>query len=253
VTPKAMWEVPSKPSDSRSRCHAATLRGCVVLAVALVAGCAMGPSREDPFEPSNRVMYQVSDAIDTAVVKPVAQAYVDVVPQPIRAGVSNFFNNIDDLVSAVNDLLQGKLDKFGDDLGRVVLNTGFGLGGIFDLASMIGIERGNEDFGQTFGVWGFPQGPYLYVPLFGPTTVRDGTGTVVRIAVGGPVGYIPNVAVRNSLYGIGAVDLRAQALETSSMIDTAALDRYLFIRNAYLQRRRYLLYDGKPPPEPEEP
>jgi len=135
----------------------------------------------------------------------------------------------------------------------VVLNTGFGLGGIFDLASMIGIERGNEDFGQTFGVWGFPQGPYLYVPLFGPTTVRDGTGTVVRIAVGGPVGYIPNVAVRNSLYGIGAVDLRAQALETSSMIDTAALDRYLFIRNAYLQRRRYLLYDGKPPPEPEEP
>jgi len=213
----------------------------------------MGPSREDPFEPSNRVMYQVSDAIDTAVVKPVAQAYVDVVPQPIRAGVSNFFNNIDDMVSAVNDLLQGKLDKLGDDLGRVVLNTGFGLGGIFDLASMIGIERGNEDFGQTFGVWGFPQGPYLYVPLFGPTTVRDGTGTVVRIAVGGPVGYIPNVAVRNSLYGIGAVDLRAQALETSSMIDTAALDRYLFIRNAYLQRRRYLLYDGKPPPEPEEP
>ena len=213
----------------------------------------MGPSREDPFEPSNRVMYQVSDAIDTAVVKPVAQAYVDVVPQPIRAGVSNFFNNIDDLVSAVNDLLQGKLDKLGDDLGRVVLNTGFGLGGIFDLASMIGIERGNEDFGQTFGVWGFAQGPYLYVPLFGPTTVRDGTGTVVRIAVGGPVGYIPNVAVRNSLYGIGAVDLRAQALETSSMIDTAALDRYLFIRNAYLQRRRYLLYDGKPPPEPEEP
>ena len=213
----------------------------------------MGPSREDPFEPSNRVMYQVSDAIDTAVVKPVAQAYVDVVPQPIRAGVSNFFNNIDDMVSAVNDLLQGKLDKLGDDLGRVVLNTGFGLGGIFDLASMIGIERGNEDFGQTFGVWGFAQGPYLYVPLFGPTTVRDGTGTVVRIAVGGPVGYIPNVAVRNSLYGIGAVDLRAQALETSSMIDTAALDRYLFIRNAYLQRRRYLLYDGKPPPEPEEP
>ena len=118
---------------------------------------------------------------------------------------------------------------------------------------MIGIERGNEDFGHTFGVWGFPQGPYLYVPLFGPTTVRDGTGTVVRIAVGGPVGYIPNVAVRNSLYGIGAVDLRAQALETSSMIDTAALDRYLFIRNAYLQRRRYLVYDGKPPPETEEP
>jgi ABC-type transporter lipoprotein component MlaA len=138
--------------DERRR----TMRSCVtVLLSALVAGCAMGPSREDPFEPSNRVMYQVSDAIDTAVVKPVAQAYVDIVPQPIRTGVSNVFINIDDLVSAVNDLLQGKLDKFGDDFGRVVLNTGFGLGGIFDLASMIGIERGNEDFGQTFGVWGF--------------------------------------------------------------------------------------------------
>ena len=102
----------------------------------------------------------------------------------IRTGVSNVFNNIDDLFSAINDLLQGKLDKFGDDLGRVLLNTGFGLGGLFDLASMIGIERGNEDFGQTFGVWGFPQGPYLFVPLFGPTTVRDGTGWLVRVVVG---------------------------------------------------------------------
>ena len=231
-----------------------TLRShaCTVLLTVLVAGCAMGPSRDDPFEPMNRTLYQVHDAVDTAVVKPVAQAYIDVVPQFIRSGVSNVFNNIDDLFSAVNDLLQGKLDKFGDDLGRVVLNTGFGLGGLFDLASMIGIERGNEDFGQTFGVWGFPQGPYLFVPLFGPTTVRDGSGVIVRVALG-PVGYIPNVPARNSLYGVGYVDLRAQALQTSAVVDTAALDRYLFIRNAYLQRRRYLVYDGKPPPEPEEP
>jgi phospholipid-binding lipoprotein MlaA len=174
------------------------------------------------------------------------------VPQLIRTGVSNVFNNIDDLFSAVNGLLQGKLDKFGDDLGRVLLNTGFGLGGIFDLASMVGIERGNEDFGQTFGVWGFPQGPYLFVPLFGPTTVRDGSGVVVRLAWG-PVGYVPEAAVRYSLYGVGYVDLRAQALQAGAVVDTAALDRYLFIRNAYLQRRRYLVYDGKPPPEPEEP
>ena len=154
--------------------------------------------------------------------------------------------------SALNGLLQGKLDKFGDDLGRVVLNTAFGIGGIFDLASMVGIERGNEDFGQTFGAWGLPQGPYLFVPFFGPTTVRDGTGTLVRVMVG-PVGYIGEVPVRNSLYGLGAVDLRAQALGAGQLVETAALDRYLFIRNAYLQRRRYLLYDGKPPPEPEEP
>ena len=227
-------------------------RACTVLLTVLVAGCAMGPSRDDPFEPMNRTLYQVHDAVDTAVVKPVAQAYIDVVPQVIRSGVSNVFNNIDDLFSAVNDLLQGKLDKFGDDFGRVVLNTGFGLGGIFDLASMIGIERGNEDFGQTFGVWGFDQGPYLFVPILGPTTFRDGTGWIVRAAVGGPVGYIPDVPVRNIIYGVGAVDLRAQLMETSKLVDTAALDRYLFIRNAYLQRRRYLVYDGKPPPEKEE-
>jgi phospholipid-binding lipoprotein MlaA len=224
----------------------------LVVAVALLAGCAAAPSREDPFEPMNRALYQFHDTVDTAVVKPVAQAYIDVVPELVRTGVSNVFNNIEDLISAVNDLLQGKLDKLDDDLARVLLNTAFGVGGIFDLASMVGIERGNEDFGQTFGAWGLPQGPYLFVPFFGPTTVRDGSGTLVRIMVG-PVGYIGEVPVRNSLYGLGAVDLRAQALSAGAIVDTAALDRYLFIRNAYLQRRRYLLYDGKPPPEPEEP
>jgi phospholipid-binding lipoprotein MlaA len=218
----------------------------------MLAGCAATPSRVDPLEPMNRALYQFHDAVDSAVIKPVAQAYVDGVPQLIRQGVTNFFNNIDDFVSAINDLLQGKPDKLGNDLARVILNTGFGVGGIFDLASMVGIERGLEDFGQTFGVWGFPQGPYLFVPFFGPTTVRDGTGVLVRIAVGGPVGYLPDVPVRNSIYGLGYVDLRAQALETASLVETASLDRYLFIRNAYLQRRRYLLYDGKPPPESEE-
>jgi len=234
------------------RCRAGLSRAAFAVAVALLAGCAAAPSREDPLEPMNRTLYQFHDTVDTAVVKPVAQAYIDVVPEPIRAGVSNVFNNVEDLISAVNGLLQGKLDKFGDDLARVVLNTTFGVGGIFDLASMIGIERGNEDFGQTFGAWGFPQGPYFFIPFFGPTTVRDGTGTVVRIMVG-PVGYIPNVPLRNSLYGTGYVDLRAQAISAGAIVDTAALDRYLFIRNAYLQRRRYLVYDGKPPPEPEEP
>ena len=222
------------------------------LAVALLAGCAAAPSRDDPFEPMNRALYEFHDTVDTAVVKPVAQAYIDVVPELIRTGVSNVFNNIEDLISAVNDLLQGKLDKLDNDLARVLLNTAFGVGGIFDLASMVGLERGNEDFGQTFGAWGLPQGPYLFVPFFGPTTVRDGSGAIVRIMVG-PVGYIGEVPLRNSLYGLGAVDIRAQALSAGRIVDTAALDRYLFIRNAYLQRRRYLLYDGKPPPEPEDP
>ncbi len=239
-------------SAACERRPATVARASLVVAVALLAGCAAAPARDDPLEPMNRALYEFHDAVDTAVVKPVAQGYIDIVPLLIRTGISNVFNNLDDLFSAVNGLLQGKLEKFGDDLGRVVLNTGFGLGGIFDLASMVGIERGNEDFGQTFGAWGLPQGPYLFVPFFGPTTVRDGSGAIVRIALG-PVGYIPDVPVRNSLYGVGAIDLRAQALSAGALVDTAALDRYLFIRNAYLQRRRYLVYDGKPPPEPEEP
>ena len=167
--------------------------------------------------------------------------------------MSNVFNNIDDLFSAVNGLLQGKLDKFGDDWAAWCSTPGSVSAALFDLASMIGIERGNEDFGQTFGVWGFPQGPYLFVPLFGPTTVRDGTGVLVRIAVGGPVGYIPERAVAQQPVRRRLRRPARAGAADGAVIDTAALDRYLFIRNAYLQRRRYLVYDGKPPPEPEEP
>jgi phospholipid-binding lipoprotein MlaA len=226
-------------------------RATVALAAGLLAGCAATPSRVDPFEPMNRGFYAFHDAVDTAVLRPAINMYVDVVPQPIRASVSNFFNNIDDLISAMNDLLQGDFDRMGNDMGRVILNTGFGVAGLFDLASQVGIERGNQDFGLTFGKWGFDQGPYLFVPLFGPTTFRDGAGWIARGAVG-PVGFIPDVALRNSLYGAGAVDLRAQLVGAGQLVDTAALDRYIFIRNAYLQRRRYLVYDGKPPPAPEE-
>jgi phospholipid-binding lipoprotein MlaA len=155
------------------------------------------------------------------------------------------------VISAANDLLQGDWDRLGNDLGRVTLNTGWGLGGLIDIASDLGIPRGNQDFGLTFGKWGFDQGPYFFIPLFGPTTVRDGAGWITRLFVG-PVGFIPDVPLRNSLYGVGYLDVRTQVEEASRVVDTAALDRYTFIRNAYLQRRRYLLYDGKPPPEPED-
>jgi len=230
----------------------ATLRITAAAAAAVVfAGCAAVPSKVDPLEPMNRALYHVHDVLDTNIVKPVAEGYVAVIPQFVRTGFANVFNNIDDLFSAVNGLLQGKPEKAGNDLGRVLTNTMLGLGGLIDVATDLGIERGNEDFGQTFAVWGFPQGPYLFIPLFGPTTVRDGTGVLVRIALG-PVSYISNVPVRNSIYGVGYVDLRSQALESGSLLDTAALDRYIFIRNAYLQRRRYLIYDGKPPPESED-
>jgi phospholipid-binding lipoprotein MlaA len=220
-------------------------------ATALLAGCAAAPTREDPFEPWNRAMYEVHQVVDGNVVKPLAEAYVAATPEPIRTGVSNFFGNIDDLFTGINNVLEGRGQQAGDDFGRVLLNSTFGMLGVLDLASMMGINKDKKDFGITFGKWGAPPGPYLFVPLFGPTTVRDGTGTLVRLFIS-PLGYIRDVPVRNSIYGIGYVDTRAQALSAESVLDTAALDRYRFLRNAYLKNRRYQVYEGKPPPEDDE-
>jgi phospholipid-binding lipoprotein MlaA len=222
-------------------------------AVALLGGCATtGPtSPDDPFEPWNRAMYDVHQVVDGKIVKPVAQAYVDYTPKPIQQTIRNFFGNIEDVFSALTALMSGKLDRAGNDMGRVIINTLFGIGGLIDVASDGGIPKGDWDFGLAFGTWGFQQGPYLFVPLIGPTTVRDGTGLAIRIYFA-PVGYLSDVPTRNVLYGIGALDERAEALSAESMIDQAALDRYTFIRRAYLQRRQYLLYEGKVPPEKEE-
>jgi phospholipid-binding lipoprotein MlaA len=220
-------------------------------ATTLLAGCAVGPTKEDPLEPFNRQMYEVHQVVDGNFVKPVAEAYVKFVPELIRTGVSNFSGNIDDLFTGINNVLEGNGQQAGDDFGRVLLNSTFGLLGIFDLGSMMGIQKDHKDFGITFGKWGVPSGPYLFIPLFGPTTVRDGTGTLVRLFIG-PVGYIPDVPLRNSIYGVGYVDLRAQALSTESVLDTAALDRYRFLRNAYLKNRQYQIYDGKPPPDADD-
>lgn len=220
--------------------------GALALA-ALLAGCAATPMRaDDPFEPANRVSYKVHEVVDGNFVKPIAQAYVDYTPKPVQKAIGNFFGNIDDVFSVINDFLQGKLDKAGNDMGRVMLNTGFGIGGLIDIASDAGIPKGNEDFGQTLGVWGFPQGPYLFIPLFGPTTVRDGSGSLVRIYLG-PIGYLPDVPLRNTLYGLGGLDARASVLGAQKLAEQAALDPYAFIRRAYLQRRQYLVYDGHPP------
>jgi phospholipid-binding lipoprotein MlaA len=224
----------------------------LAVATALLAGCATTQSKVDPFEPFNRTMFQVHEVVDGNVVKPVAEAYVKYTPELIRSGISNFFSNIEDLFVGINNVLEGNGNRAGDDFGRVLLNSSFGLGGLFDLASMMGIERHNQDFGITFGKWGIPQGPYLFVPLVGPTTVRDGTGLVIRAYLG-PTTYIfTNVPVRNVIWGVGAIDLRASVLKTESMVDQAALDRYRFIRNAYLRARQYQVYDGKPPPEDED-
>lgn len=221
-------------------------------ATTLLAGCALGPTKEDPLEPWNRQMYAVHQVVDGNFVKPVAEAYVNGVPEVIRTGVSNFAGNIDDLVTGINNVLEGNGQQAGDDFGRVLLNSTFGVLGIFDLASMMGINKDHKDFGITFGKWGAPAGPYLFVPLFGPTTVRDGTGSLVRLLLVSPIGYIPDVPLRNAIYGVGYVDARAQVLSGESVLDTAALDRYRFLRSAYLKNRQYQIYDGHPPAEDDD-
>jgi phospholipid-binding lipoprotein MlaA len=231
--------------------NALNLKIALALGVALLAGCAAAPSKVDPLEPWNRAMYSVHEVVDGNVIKPVAKAYVQNMPELVRTGVSNFFGNIDDLFTGINDVLQGNGNRAGDAFGRVLLNSTFGVGGIFDLASMMGITKDKNDFGLTFGKWGAPEGAYLFIPLFGPTTVRDGTGAVVRIYAS-PTGYIDNIGLRNSIWGLNYLDTRAQALQSEDVLDTAALDKYRFLRNAYLRARRYQLYDGKPPPELEE-
>src|SRR5262249_23893588 len=153
-------------------------------AASALAGCAVGPSKEDPFEPFNRSMFEVNEGLNTVLVKPVAEGYVAIVPEVIRTGVSNVFGNLDDLFTGINGLLQGNGYRAGNAFGRVLLNSFMGIGGIFDLATMAGIAKDHNDFGITFGKWGFPNGPYLFIPAIGPTTVRDGSGYLVRLAVG---------------------------------------------------------------------
>jgi phospholipid-binding lipoprotein MlaA len=226
-------------------------RIAAALAVAgALAGCATtqgasAPSKADPLEPFNRAMYAIHEPIDTNIVKPIAQAWVDYVPKPIQSGVRTFFGNIEDGFSAFNSLLQGKWDKAGNDLGRLTVNV-WGLG-VIDIATQAGIEKGDEDFGQTFGHYGIPQGPYLFIPLIGPTTFRDGTGLIIR-AYASPILYaVDDVPLRNILFFLGALDLRVQALEATNLVEQASLDPYTFIRRAYLQRREYQVYDGNPP------
>ncbi len=231
---------------------ARTARAVVVVAATLVCGaCATAPNAVDPFEPANRVAYRFHDTVDRQLVRPWVRTYVDYTPKPVQLAISNLYGNIEDFFSGVAGLMQGKWEKAGNDFGRVTLNTGMGFAGLVDLASMVGIERGDEDFGQVMGFYGVPQGPYLFIPFFGPTTVRDGSGWLIRIAVG-PTGYISNVATRNIIYAIGGLDLKAHLLEFEDLADKASLDRYVFIRRSYLQRREYQVYDGQPPKRQDE-
>jgi len=223
--------------------------GFLVL-VSGLTGCASVPNANphDPLEPFNRGVYQFNDTVDVAVIKPVAIAYRDVVPQPVRRGVGNFFNNLQDAWSFVNNSLQLKGTAAADSLLRFGVNTFIGLGGILDVASEMNIERHTKDFGHTLGYWGVGPGPYLVLPFFGPSTVRDSAALVVDIK-GDLSTLVSDVPTRNTATVVRLVDKRATLLQATTMLEEAALDKYTFTRDAYLQNRRSVIFDGNPPDE----
>lgn len=226
----------------------------LLLAGVALTGCATATSRQpdprDPFERFNRASFAFNEKLDRTVARPAARFYVRVVPRLARTGVTNFFANIEQPAVFLNDVLQGKPRPAANDLGRFLLNSTIGLGGLLDPASAMGLDRNEEDFGQTLGRWSLRPGPYLVVPLFGPRSVRDGFGDLVdRFA--DPSSYIEDDGVRWGLLGLELLDQRARLLEIEEVLDRA-FDRYAFVRNAYLQRRAYLVSDGEVPEEPLE-
>jgi phospholipid-binding lipoprotein MlaA len=217
----------------------------------MLSGCAStAHNPQDPLEPLNRAVYKFNDGFDRVLLKPAATVYKTVLPQFVRTGVTNFFNNLYDILVALNNLLQGKLPQAVSDVGRVAVNTTVGIGGLFDVGTKIGLEKHNEDFGQTLGVWGIHDGPYLQLPFFGPSSFRDALGLAVDFQ-GDPVRWLWNhdVPTRNSLWGLNIVSKRANLLDTTDLLEDAALDPYEYQRDAYLQNRRSKVYDGNPPPD----
>ena len=223
----------------------------VVLAGALIAamtGCVTlppnaKPAPQDPWESWNRGVYKVNDKLDRAFAKPIAKTYVRAVPAPARTGVSNFLSNLHTTTVMVNDALQGKFGAAANDFARFIVNTTVGFGGLLDPASQMGLDKNDEDFGQTLGHWGVPPGPFVEIPLLGPSDVRDGSGRVVDIFTG-PAHYIDNNWVSYGLYGVVLVDTRAALLPLDETL-RKTFDPYAFVRDAYLQRRAYLVSDGK--------
>lgn len=229
------------PPSIGGRCRGALSAAASAL---LLAGCASGPNvhPQDPLEPFNRNVSAFNDAVDSAVLKPVATVYRDVTPDMVRTGVSNFFSNLSDVWSFTNATLQLRPREAAENFLRVGVNTAFGLGGVLNVASEMGIERTRLDFGQTLGRWGVPAGPYLVLPIFGPSSVRDAAGFGIELS-GDLVQDIPSIATRNSLTVLRAVETRANLLRATSMLDGAALDKYSFTRDVYLRRRQSQIED----------
>jgi phospholipid-binding lipoprotein MlaA len=224
-----------------------------LLAAALLAGCAAtgGSEAHDPWEKLNRGTFAFNDAVDRAVLKPVAEGYVKVVPAPAREGVSNFFGNLEDIGTSLNNLLQGKVGQGASDAGRFLVNTTLGVLGLWDVATPMGLEKHYEDFGQTLGWWGVQPGPYLVLPLLGPSTLRDAPARAAD-----PSWYYGDYVNPEGLWwglrGLDIVRTRADLLKAESVLQEAALDRYTFVREAWWQRRRSQVYDGRPPRDKDQ-
>lgn len=223
-----------------------------VAACAVLAGCATPGNPQDPLEKFNRATFAFNDAVDRVALKPAATAYKNVLPGFVQTGVNNFFGNLSDAWSSVNNLLQGKPEEGLSDFTRFALNSTFGIVGILDIASEAGLQKHNEDFGQTLGKWGVPSGPYLMLPLLGPSTIRD-TAALPADMWADPWSHKDPVNVRNIGIGVRAIDQRATVLEASNLFEEAALDRYEFIRDGFMQRRQSQVFDGESEREEEAP
>lgn len=243
-----------------AKCWTNTLKRLLLItAAALLSACAsVGPQSErvskiDPLESFNRGVFEFNQQLDRYAVKPVAQAYRYVLPDFVRKGVTNFFQNILDIYNAGHNLLQGKPIEAVSDIGRFAINSTLGILGLIDVASDIGLEKHAEDFGQTLAVWGLPEGPYLVLPIFGPSSFRDAIGFGFDIRTD----FILNSEnIRNddglAITGLRIVNRRANLIDAGELVDAAAFDAYSFIRDSYLQRRQNQVYDGNPPPRKEE-
>jgi phospholipid-binding lipoprotein MlaA len=224
----------------------------VILTLAMT-GCASTEyveNERDPWQGFNRTVYGFNDTLDQALLKPTARGYQAIAPDFVESGVRNFFSNINDVSVAVNNLLQGKVENAFSDVGRVLINTTVGLLGLFDVASDMGLQKHNEDFGQTLAAWGVDSGPYLMLPFFGPSTLRDSTSVPVDNFLLNPINHIDmEKSDRMYVMAVDVVSVRAELLSLEKTVDEIATDKYSFIREAYLDRRNYLVHDGQPPEE----
>jgi phospholipid-binding lipoprotein MlaA len=231
---------------SQMRRISAMQKVVLVLFVLLTAGCATVPSGKpdprDPWERFNRSSFAFNDALDKAVAKPVAKAYKKVTPRIVRTGASNFISNLGSVTTVFNDVLQGKMKQAGHDSARFLMNSTLGLAGLFDPATHAGLEHNDEDFGQTLGKWGVKSGPYLMLPILGPSTVRDTIGRVPDQFTN-PVNYLQDDSTRYIIQAVEFVDLRASLLDLDAQLEKS-YDRYAFVRNAWLQRREFQVKDG---------